>query len=585
MIGLKKRRVLLVKNLQKKMEGFAMEDNGTKYKNGQAAQLKKLSLTMVVTLGIGAVLLVLAVVSSLMLSKAQSSSLTVTMALNQYRLASKTLTESVQYYSIKRDQAYYDSYMNELEVDKNRDKALATLEKEGLTQAEKRVLDEIASLSNGLVPLEEKAIKDMNEKRFIEAQSAMYGEEYMATTKQINELTSQVINTIQTRMAKTCDKYMVLQYSCIAMFIAAILAVAIMSLRMSKFASKELLDPIKKVSEQMSYLAQGDFSKELTLEENETEVGTMVTAIDFMKKNMNDMIGEISETLEQMAGGDYRVEIRKNYVGEFARIKESMLVITEKMKETLATLKASSEQINIGSEQLACAAQDLANGSTTQASQMSDLVTVMKEMSKDMDRNAAEARESMELAAKASKAVNQSNAKMDELKEAIQEISRCSEQIGTIINTIEDIASQTNLLSLNAAIEAARAGEAGRGFAVVADQVKNLAEESSAASGRTTKLIETTLLAVEKGITLAEETVENMDEVMSCTVATTDMMNQIAEMLEGEVQNIRSINDTIATVTEIVDSNSATSEETAAVSEEQKAQVETMAQLISYFKV
>ena len=562
-----------------------MEDKGVKYKNGQAAQMKKLSNMMVITLGIGAVLLVLALVSSLMLTKAQESELTVTMALNQYRLASKTLTENVQHYAIKKDSTYYDNYMNELNVDKNREKALAILEKEGLTNAEKRVLDEISGLSNGLVPLEEVAIESMNKRNFLAAQEAVYGEEYMSTTKQINELTNQVINTIQTRMAETCDKYMVLQYSCMGMFIAAIVAVAVMSLKMSKFASKELLEPIKKVSEQMSYLAQGDFSKTLDLEENETEVGTMVTAIDFMKKNMNDMISEISEILEQMAGGDYRVEIRKNYVGEFKRIKESMLVITEKMKEVLATLKVSSEQINIGSEQLACAAQDLASGSTTQATQMADLLSVMKDMSNDMDRNAVEARESINLAAKASKAVDQSNAKMEELKEAIQEISRCSEQIGTIINTIEDIASQTNLLSLNAAIEAARAGEAGRGFAVVADQVKNLAEESAAASGRTTKLIETTLLAVEKGISLAEETVANMDEVMSCTVATTDMMNQIAEMLDGEVQNIRSVNETIATVTEVVDSNSATSQETAAVSEEQKAQVETMAQLIGFFKV
>ena len=562
-----------------------MEDNGVKYKNGQAAQMKKLSSAMVITLGIGAILLVLAVVSSLMLSKAQTSSLTVTMALNQYRLVSKTLTENVQHYAVKKDDVYYNNYMNELNVDKNREKALAILEEEGLTKAEKRVLDEIASLSNGLVPLEEEAIDSMNKKKFLAAQELVYGEQYMSTIQQINDLTNQVITTIQTRMAETCDKYMVLQYTCIAMFIISIIAVAVMSLKMSKFASKELLDPIKKVSEQMSYLAQGDFSKELDLEENETEVGTMVTAIDFMKKNMNDMIGEISGILEQMAGGDYRVEIRKTYVGEFKRIKESMLVITEKMKEVLATLKVSSEQINIGSEQLACAAQDLANGSTTQATQMTDLLSVMKDMSNDMDRNAVEARQSIDLAAKASKAVDQSNAKMEELKEAIQEISRCSEQIGTIINTIEDIASQTNLLSLNAAIEAARAGEAGRGFAVVEDQVKNLAEESAAASGRTTKLIETTLLAVEKGITLAEETVANMDEVMSCTVATTDMMNQIAEMLDGEVQNIRSVNETIAMVTEVVDSNSAASEETAAVSEEQKAQVETMAQLISFFKV
>ena len=562
-----------------------MEDNGVKYKNGQAAQMKKLAITMVVTLGMGAILLVLAIASSLMLTKAQESELAVTMALNQYRMASKTLTENVQYYAFKGSEIYYENYMNELEVDKNRDAALKILKREGITSTEQKILDEIASLSDGLVPLEEKALSDAQKRNFLAAQLAVFGDEYMSVTQEINELTDKVINMIQTRMSKICDTYMILQYSCIGLFLIAIFAVAAMSFKVIKFATKELLDPIKKVSEQMTYLSNGDFSKELALEENDTEVGTMVTAIDFMKKNMNDMIGEISEILEQMAGGDYRVEVRKTYVGEFSRIKESMIVITEKMKETLATLKASSEQINIGSEQLACAAQDLANGSTTQADQMAELVSVMKAMSHDMDKNAIEARESIDLAAKASKAVDQSNAKMEELKEAIQEISRCSEQIGTIINTIEDIASQTNLLSLNAAIEAARAGEAGRGFAVVADQVKNLAEESSAASGRTTKLIETTLLAVEKGITLAEETVANMDEVMSCTVATTDMMNQIAEMLEGEVRNIRSVNETIATVTEVVDSNSATSEETAAVSEEQKAQVETMAQLISYFKV
>lgn len=562
-----------------------MEGNGFNYKNGQAAQMKKLSITMVVTLGIGAILLVLAVVSSLMLAKAQESELTVTMALNQYRMASKTLMENVQYYAFKGSELYYENYRNELEVDKNRDAALKILKREGITSAEQKILDQIAGLSDGLVPLEEEALDAAKKRNFLGAQLLVFGDEYMATTQEINELTDKVINTIQTRMSKICDTYMIFQYSCIGMFIIAIFSVGVMSLKLYKFSSKELLEPIKKVSEQMMYLSKGDFSKVLDLKESESEVGAMVKAIAFMKKNMSEMIGEISDILEQMAGGDYHVEIKKTYVGEFSQIKESMLVIVEKMKEVLATLKVSSDQINIGSEQLACAAQDLANGSTTQATQMAELLGVMKEMSQDMEKNAVEARESIDLAAKASKAVNQSNAKMEELKEAIQEISRCSEQIGTIINTIEDIASQTNLLSLNAAIEAARAGEAGRGFAVVADQVKNLAEESAAASGRTTKLIETTLLAVEKGITLAEETVANMDEVMSCTVATTDMMNQIAEMLDGEVQNIRSVNETIATVTEVVDSNSATSEETAAVSEEQKAQVETMAQLINFFKV
>jgi len=165
------------------------------------------------------------------------------------------------------------------------------------------------------------------------------------------------------------------------------------------------------------------------------------------------------------------------------------------------------------------------------------------------------------------------------------EISQCAEQIQTIITTIEEIAEQTNLLSLNAAIEAARAGEAGRGFAVVADQVKNLAEESARASGRTTALIETTIIAVEKGISIADETAANMAEVMQGAMEATQKMGQIAEMLNKEVNNVHEVNNTVQRVSEVVDSNSATSQETAAVSEEQKAQVETMASLVDYFKI
>ena len=145
-----------------------------------------------------------------------------------------------------------------------------------------------------------------------------------------------------------------------------------------------------------------------------------------------------------------------------------------------------------------------------------------------MERNVKKAQESVDIASQAGATLTQGNAKMQELKKAIGEISRCSEQIGTIIGTIEDIASQTNLLSLNAAIEAARAGEAGKGFAVVADQVKSLAEESARAAGQTTKLIETAIAAVDSGIAIADATAANMDEVMVGASAATETMSQIA---------------------------------------------------------
>ena len=174
---------------------------------------------------------------------------------------------------------------------------------------------------------------------------------------------------------------------------------------------------------------------------------------------------------------------------------------------------------------------------------------------------------------------------MKELKDSIEEIGECSGQIGTIIGTIEDIAAQTNLLSLNAAIEAARAGEAGRGFAIVAGQVKNLADESAKAAGKTTELIETTVKVMDKSIMIADETVSNMREVMEGSRTATEKIRQIAQILEEDVTQMRGMRERIEDVSSVVDNNSATSQETAAVSEEQKAQVEIMVGLMDQFQI
>lgn len=443
----------------------------------------------------------------------------------------------------------------------------------------------ISELSEALVPSEERAMARVQNGDLETARECVFNTEYGKAVDEINEYTETTISKVLERMNTRQTALKVMQVVLEAVLLVSILYIVWQILIILRFAHEQLLHPIQEVSEQMIALAGGDFGVKLELQEDDSEVGRLVTAIQFMKKNLLSMVQEISEVLEQMGEGNYNFKISQEYVGEFIEIKDSFIKIGEKMRDTLLTLREVSGQIDSGSEQLAYAAEDLAEGSTDQAGQVAGLVSVFEEMTISMEKNSQVAKESVEIANQAASTLAVGNEKMTELKTAIGEISKCSEQIGTIIGAIEDIASQTNLLSLNAAIEAARAGEAGKGFAVVAEQVKKLAEESANAVGRTTRLIETTIQAVNSGISIADETAANMDEVMGSAKQATEKMSQIAEMMVLDLEHMHQVNESLNQVSAVVDNNSATSEETAAVSEEQKAQVETMVQLMSKFEI
>lgn len=561
-------------------------DNGLDKKLSQEAKLKDLTKKMYSVVGVAVVLLAAFMYLTSYSRSTAAEQLETTMYLNQYRTGSKNLTTAVQSYAVTGDEQYYQNYMDELNVVKNRDIAWAGLQENDIKPEEWAMLEEIAGMSNGLVPLEEEAMKQTAAGDNIKAMEAVFGAEYEETATQISAKTDIAINTIQTRLAEYVAVLNIIVIVCEVAFLISVVVILYMIYATIIFSRKKLLEPVISVSAALSELSKGNLGVDLgDMKAENSEVGRMVGALMYMKENFSKMINEISDNLSSMGQGNYRVEVKENYVGDFAQIKTAMENIIEETKGMLNTIRNISQEIDGGSEQLAKAAMDLADGSTVQASKMQEVADMVNQMATSMEEKAEEAQETVKISTAAGEALLDGNAKMQELKVAIGDIEKCSNEIRTIIGTIEDIANQTNLLSLNAAIEAARAGEAGRGFAVVAEQVKNLAEESAKAAGETRKLIDTTVEAVQKGIEYADITADSMVEVMTGAKQATDMMEKMAVELREEAANMLKIDDNVARVAEIVDNNSATSEETAAVSEEQTAQVATMVQMMEQFVI
>lgn len=554
-------------------------------KNSQIARLKKIVKDTNRALIVGIVLLFLLLLSMLTFASEARQQMNCTMYLNQYRLGSKALTSAVRSYAVTGDKQYYDAYMKELDTDKNRDIAWEGLKKNKLTADEWARLEQIASLSNGLVPLEEGAMESVTNGDLNTAVNFVFGTEYNETVSEISDFTDTLILQIQDRLKTRKNIMLFLQMICAALFLVSFVWMSRQCLTTSRFANKELLAPIIKVSEQMEALAAGNLHTALDLEADDSEVGRMVEDIATMKNNLVGIIEEIGFALEQMGQGNYKVSIEREYVGEYVQIEQSLRKIIEEMKETIGDIATATQEIDNGSGQLAEAADDLANSCTSQACEVSDMVMLISQLQEGISYNEKEAEEAVKISNLASSTLVAASEKMGELDVAMSEINECSRQITVVTTAISELADEIEMLSLNASIESARAGEAGRGFAVVAEQVKKLAEASLEAAGQTSELIERTTNAVDKGIQIAKESAVCMEDVQMGSEETASRINGIVDNLKTEVDDVTKITDGINAIAGLVDNNSATSQETAAIGEELKSQVEAMVDLMGRFRI
>ena len=354
----------------------------------------------------------------------------------------------------------------------------------------------------------------------------------------------------------------------------------------SKMLTRMLVEPIESLVVASGKIAAGDFEIGAPYE-SEDELGSLSDSFETAAGILKKVITDLHEIVEQFSEGNFDVHSScpEAYVGQLRNVLDELDEMVNKVSETMHGIQGSSEQVSAGSNQLAVSAQDIAEGATNQAAAVEELVATVEEVTTQVLENTKSTDIVHDKAKQVGIEAANSQRKMDELVDAMKKIDTTTQNIEKIIADIENIASQTNLLSLNASIEAARAGEAGRGFAVVADQIRQLAEESANSAVESKKLIEESMNEVEVGNRVTKETNDAMQKVMNELDQIIQEVANIRTASDRQAVSVSNIKKGVEDINDVIQSNSAAAEETSATSEELSASATTLNELLDHFKL
>ena len=352
-------------------------------------------------------------------------------------------------------------------------------------------------------------------------------------------------------------------------------------------SSASLTKPIMDLNQTAQQLAAGDLDVNL-LVTSQDEIGELGQSIQKTVERLKEYIVYIDETAEvlaQVADGNLNISLKNDYVGEFQKIKTALLNISDSMNQVMLGINESSQHVSVGASELASASQILAEGAEQQAASIQQLTATTATVAEQVESSRKGAEDSARATEQAASIIEDNQEKMKQMMNAMDKIHETSQQVVGIIQTIEDIASQTNLLSLNASIEAARAGEAGKGFAVVADEIGKLALESSEAANTTKELIGISMEEINKGNAIAKSAMESLKESVSAIGTVNKMIKETAENAAVQAENMNQLRMGIEEIAHGIQDNSAASQETSATSEELASQAETLNQMVQKFEL
>ena len=393
----------------------------------------------------------------------------------------------------------------------------------------------------------------------------------------LDDLTDEVSN----RAARTTIIFTAAGIVCI---IVCLVFALVLTKKTSKKVLDTILEPLRAVEDAAKELTEGNLHSTLEYH-SEDEIGSLAHSMRKSIRILGSYVDDIDRAMKLFAEGNFDVQPEVEWKGDFVGILNSFMMFEESMAETIKDIQNVSNDVSSSAEQVASSSNDLADGATNQAAVVEELTATVAGVSEQVEKNSQSAKEISGRVDELGNAIAESNGKMHEMVASMNEINEASREIDKIIATINQIASQTNLLALNASIEAARAGEAGKGFAVVANQVNQLADQSAQAAKESAALIETSVKAVEKGMVIAGETATQLEGVAENSKVITEEVTNIAETLETQTAEIQQINEGIEQINDVVQTNSATSEECAAASHEMSNEAENLREMIRRFKV